>query len=162
MPPVRLVSCNRCGNRQDAFPRHIPPHGREVCSRVSLFPQCHSNIRSCFQGSLAIWFPVINALSSPFEDELKSDPFFLKLSQLLRPIIVLPFSEFLQQECLLSAEHLVRVNPWATEPGIVGRFEIEAHRIPESHRNNVVIRGEAYKQRDTMGYTGVNMYEREV
>lgn len=63
---------------------------------------------------------------------------------------------------LLSAEHLVRVNPWATEPGIVGRFEIEAHRIPESHRNNVVTRGEAYKQRDTMGYTGVNMYEREV
>lgn len=63
---------------------------------------------------------------------------------------------------LLSAEHLVRVNPWATEPGIVGRFEIEAYRIPKSHRNNVVMRGEAYKQRDTMGYTGVNMYEREV
>ena len=89
-------------------------------------------------------------------------PLFSKLSQLLPPIIVLPFSEFLQHEWLLSAEHLVRVNPWATEPGIVGKFEMEGHRIPESHRNNIVIIGEAYKQRDTMGYTGVNMYEKEV
>lgn len=87
---------------------------------------------------------------------------FVKLSQLLQPILVLPFSEFLQQECLLRAEHLAGVNPWATEPGGVGRFEIEGHRIPECHRNNVVIRGEAYKQRDTMGYTRIHMNEREV
>lgn len=86
----------------------------------------------------------------------------MKLSQLLQPILVLPFSEFLQQECLLRAEHLAGVNPWATEPGGVGRFEIEGHRIPECHRNNVVIRGEAYKQRDTMGYTRIHMNEREV
>lgn len=66
---------------------------------------------------------------------------FVKLSQLLQPILVLPFSEFLLQECLLRAEYLARVNPWATEPGGVGRFEIEGHHIPESHRNNVVIRG---------------------
>ena len=87
---------------------------------------------------------------------------FVKLSQLLQPILVLPFSEFLQQECLLRAEHLARVNPWATEPGGVGRFEMEGHHIPESHRNNVVIRGEAYKQRDTIGYTRIHMSGKEV
>ena len=86
----------------------------------------------------------------------------VKLSQLLRPILVLPFSEFLLQECLLRAEYLARVNPWATEPGGVGRFEIEGHHIPVCHRNNVVIRGEAYKQRDTMGYTRIHMNERGV
>lgn len=56
--------------------------------------------------------------------------------------------------------HLERAKPWATELGVVGRFRIEGHSIPESHRNHVIIRGKAYKQMDTMEYLGVNMNKR--
>lgn len=52
---LHLISYHSCGNKWDAFPwRTSPLHWRDVCSRASLFPEWHSNVCSCFQGSLTV------------------------------------------------------------------------------------------------------------